>query len=91
MIEAGVDMWLPQDINDVDMLREKYGDKLMLGVAPAVAPDATDEEIDALAKAFAEKYAPGMKERPILLTDFACGPKFSNLVYKYSRIILSGE
>ena len=91
MIEAGVDMWLPQDINDVDMLREKYGDKLMLGVSPAVAPDATDEQIDAQAKAFVEKYGPDFIDRPVLLVDFACGPKFTTAVYKYSRILLSQE
>jgi len=91
MIEAGVDMWLPQDINDVDMLRANYGDKIMLGVSPAVAPDATDEEIDAAAKAFVDKYGPNFLERPVLLVDFACGPKFTTAVYKYSRILLSGK
>jgi hypothetical protein len=91
MIEAGVDMWLPQNINDVDMLREKYGDKLMLGVSPVVDPNASDEEIDAQAKAFVDKYGPDFIERPVLLVDFSCGPKFTEAVYKYSRIMLSQE
>ncbi|MDO5410554.1 MAG: uroporphyrinogen decarboxylase family protein [Lachnospiraceae bacterium] len=90
MIEAGVDMWFGQSVNDADMLREKYGDKIMLGVyPPETAPDASDEEIDQLAKEFAQKYAPDMGTRPVVMVDFMADPRFKAAVYKYSRIILA--
>lgn len=89
MIEAGVDMWMPQNINDVDMLRERYGDKIVLGVTPTVDPKASDEEIDAAAKAFVEKYCPQLRERPIVMRDNGLDRRFTDKVYQYSRIYLS--
>ena len=90
MIEAGVDIWFPQSMNDTDKLRTEYGDKIMLGVyPPQLAPDASAEAIDAAAKAFAAKYAPDMASRPVVMVNFACSPDFTKAVYKYSRIILS--
>lgn len=79
MIEAGVDIWMPQDMNDVDMLREKYGDKIMFGVyPPANTPDMSDEEIDRIAKEFAEKYAPDMGKRPVILVNFMGDPRLAS-------------
>ena len=90
MTEAGVDIWFPQDMNDIDMLRTEYGDKIMLGVyPPANIADVSDEELDALAKAFAEKYAPDMGSKPVVLVNFTGDPRFGPAVYKYSRIILA--
>ena len=91
MIEAGVERWMPQNINDVDMLREKYGDKIVLGLSPDVPEGLSDDKIDAMAKAFAEKYTPGLRERPVVLRDARMDPRFVEKVYQYSRIILSQE
>ena len=90
MIEAGVDMWMPQVMNDVDMLREQYGDKIVFGVtAPDIPEGATDSDIDAMGKAFAEKYAPDMGTHPIVLSEYRTDPRFFEAVYKYSRQILA--
>jgi hypothetical protein len=90
MIAAGVDMWYPQAMNDVDMLREKYGDKIMFSITPPPIPkDATEEEIDALAKALVDKYADGFEERPFVVHSFMSPPEFAKAVYKYSRMALS--
>ena len=87
MVEAGVDIWFPQAMNDVDMLIREYGDKIVFSVTPPAIPkDATDEEVDAIAKAFAEKYA--SHERPIVMFAFMSDPRFTAAVYKYSREIL---
>ncbi|MDD6188975.1 MAG: uroporphyrinogen decarboxylase family protein [Clostridiales bacterium] len=89
MIAQGVDMWCPQAMNDVKMLNEKYGDKIILGVTPpAVAPDASDTEIEAAAKAFVAEYAPTFQGKPIITFDFMCSPKYRNEIYKQSRIAL---
>ena len=88
MVESGVDIWFPQAMNDIDMLIEKYGDKIVLSVTPPmVAPETSDEEVDALAKAFAEKYA--SHERPVVMFAFMSDPRFTSAVYKYSREILA--
>ncbi len=90
MIYAGVDMWQPQSMNDVEMLREKYGDKIMFSIAPPAVPrDASDEDVDAAAKAFVDKYASDFAEKPFLVGSFFADPRFTKAIYKYSRIALS--
>ena len=62
----------------------------MFGVyPPANTPDMSDEEIDRIAREFAEKYAPDMGKRPVILVNFMGDPRLASRVYKYSRIILS--
>lgn len=90
MIYAGVDMWYPQAMNDVEMLREKYGDKIMLSIAPPTLPrESTDAEIDAAAKAFVDKFAPTFAEKPFITGSFFADPRYTNAIYKYSRMALS--
>ena len=90
MIYAGVDMWQPQAMNDVEMLRNKYGDKIMFSITPPSVPrDASDEDVDAAAKAFVDKYAPDFAEKPFLVGTFFADPRFTKAIYKYSRIALS--
>ena len=90
MIYAGVDIWQPQIMNDAEMLREKYGDKIMVSIIPpALGPDATDEEVDAAAKEFVEKHAEGFVEKPFYVSTFGADPRYSPAIYKYSRIALS--
>lgn len=90
MIEAGVDMWFPQPMNDTDMLHEKYGDKMMFYITPpAPSEDATDDEIEQLAKEFVAKFAPTFKEKPIIVSTYFSGPKVTNAIYRQSRIALN--
>jgi hypothetical protein len=89
MVEANIDMWLPQSMNDIDMLIEKYGDKIILGVYPSIGMEATPEENDAAAKELAQKYAPLMGSKPIVLVNFGSSPEFASLVYRYSREVIA--
>ena len=90
MLDEGDDMWMPQPMNDERMLRATYGDKLMLGIHPPTpAKDASAEEIDAMAKAFVEEFAPGFKERPFFLADFGHSQAYKDAIYKYSRLALA--
>ena len=90
MIYAGVDMWQPQPMNDIDALHEQYGDKLMFGMRPAaLAPDASDAEIDAAAAAFVERYAPSFREKPFLVSGYGIDPRYIPAIYKHSRIFFS--
>jgi len=89
MVEAGVDMWMPQPMNPVEKMVEEYGDKIILGMYAPIGMGATHEENDAAAKAFAEKYAPQIHTKPILLVNFGVDQEFVQLVYKYSRDIIA--
>ncbi|MBQ9814725.1 MAG: methyltransferase [Lachnospiraceae bacterium] len=44
MIEAGVDMWCGQDMNDKLYCAREYGDYIHIGVAPKTFPEGTPEE-----------------------------------------------
>lgn len=90
MIYAGVDMWQPQAMNDIDMLREQYGDKIMFAIVPPAMPrEATDADIEEAAKAFVDKYAADFAEKPFMVSTYFADPRFSTYIYKYSRIALS--
>ena len=57
MIEAGVDMWAGQDMNDKAMLYREYGQDIKLGVNPdPLPPDATEQQIRDNAKRFLDAY-----------------------------------
>ncbi len=57
MIEAGIDIWVPQSMNDVVMLLVKHGDAMCFGASPALLKgDASDDEIEKAAADFVEKY-----------------------------------
>ena len=88
MVECGVDLWFPQNMNDIDWLIDKWGDKIVLSVTPPETnASMSDEEIDALAKAFAEKYV--SIEKPVVSFAFFADPRFNAAIYKYSRMILA--
>jgi hypothetical protein len=94
MLDAGVDMWFPQSIVDVDWVRETYGDKLIIAIKPPLLQaGASKEDIDAAAKAFVEKYAPGFAERPFVQMSMFCepttAPALLEKIYTYSRLALS--
>ena len=93
MIEAGVDMWCPQAINDFDYLVENYGKQIVIGVNPDVLPAGlTDDEIKEVARKFVAKYAdnpriflfksPSRHNKPEYVTYF-------NEVYCESRRVLA--
>ena len=87
MIDAHVDLWCGQPMNDKYMLVQKYGDKIMLGVeTPNLAPDASATEIDEAAHAFVEKY----NGKRIMASNRMASDAFNKAMYKYSRIALGG-
>lgn len=91
MIECGVDIWRPQHINDVAMLHEKYGDKIVFGLPfpERITRDTPDDELNAKVKAFVEKYAPTFHEKPFLVSAFGVDQRFHEAMYRESRIALN--
>ena len=58
-IEMGIDAWTPQGINDLDMLTEKYADKIALTVSiPQIAEIKSEKEAREGVRKFVDKYAP---------------------------------
>ena len=88
MIDAHVDIWCGQPMNDKAKLVELYGDKIMLGVeTPALAPDASLSETEEAAQAFVEKYS----RCPIMAVNRMATSEFNRALYKYSRIARCGR
>ena len=55
-VEMGLDAWTPQPINDLDMLTEKYGDKISLTVTiPGLETAKTEAEVRKAVKEFVDK------------------------------------
>ena len=74
-------------MNDKEMLYEKYGKDIMLGIdAPAEPEGASDEEIEAIAKEFIEKH----KAHPIMITTRATSQKMVEALYRQSRYAFGG-
>ena len=88
MIEAGVDIWSGQSMNDKDMLYEKYGDKILLGIeVPPLPQDADQALIEKTAKEYVAKYS----KYPMMASAFFAPPALMEAIYKESRIMLCGR
>lgn len=91
-IEAGIQSWSPQAMNDTKMLYEKYGDQLVLGVTPPdVSPDAPEEELYAGLERFIDEYCqPGKPPVTVfsMPREKKPHPKLGEAIYKLSRIAL---
>ena len=88
MIEAGVDMWNGQPMNDKHSLCMKYGDKLSFGIEPEMpGPDAEEDEFRAAAQRFVDEYA----DRRVVCGLMAPDPRFYSNIYELSRKHYCGE
>lgn len=83
MIEAGVDMWFGQGLNDYAMLSEKYPDScITFGlIPPAVPEDADEEEIARIAHELVETY----KDRRVVFNTGETDPRLVAKLYEESR------
>ncbi|MEG0914018.1 MAG: uroporphyrinogen decarboxylase family protein [Oscillospiraceae bacterium] len=91
MIEAGIDTWSGQPMNDKYMLLEKYGSQIIIGIDPPceLTPMSTIEESDAAAEEFIKKCAPNIdKVIPIASSIFG-PPQYGLKIYELSRKLLN--
>lgn len=85
MIEAGVDSWSGQPMNDHEMLYEKYGDQITLGVPmKGLREDMSDEELYAAIEEFVRKHPKALG------STFGAPPKASAYLYEISRKVFCG-
>ena len=90
MIEAGVDMWNGQPMNDKKMLVDKYGSQMIFGAAPeGINNDSSVEEVRESCRKFVEKF----KDYRIYCgaaSDAMFAPKVKESLYEFSRIAKCG-
>ena len=80
-VEAGVDLWWPQPMNDFDKLLEMAeGTRLHIAMDSPISPFATEEEARQAAREWFAAY--GDKQ----VTMVSMHPAFSEELYKLSRI-----
>ena len=90
-IEAGVDSWNGQPMNDKEMIYEKYGGQIILGIEPDCAQPgfpATPVEADIAvpsARRFVARYCPNYAEKPVITGFFFGPPEYSDTIYAESR------
>jgi uroporphyrinogen-III decarboxylase len=85
MIEAGVDIWSPQEMNDIKMLLDKYGSQLVFGVRAPLAPEMTEAETEQAAEKFFREFG---SYRGVIASAFAMGSNaaaFFRKLYSLSR------
>jgi hypothetical protein len=72
MVEAGVDMWIPQPMNDFDYLLRNFNDKLVLGVQPPELKEELDEEgVKEACKKYVESTLVASKPRVLCFASSA--------------------
>ncbi len=91
MIEAGVDSWTPQDVNDKPLLHEMYGDRILIGLDPDIPLDfdTPDAVARAAAQRMARKYCPGYKQKPLFSGSYFYPDAYYESLYEESRRLLS--
>ena len=86
-MEAGVDLWTPQLMNDFDgILKTCRGSKLHIGMPCPVGPEASEEEARQAARDWFDKYG----EEQVTISPMMSHPAFMEELYKVSRIRYAG-
>ena len=81
-VEAGVDVWMPQDMNDFDALIElAQGSRLHIGMPCPVAPDASEESARQAAGEWFARYG----RENVTYAPMASHPVFQAELYRLSR------
>lgn len=90
MIEAGVDAWRGQSLNNKQMLFEKYGNKILLGIEPTDLPPQTEdmEQLEKDCREFVNRYTPSGR---VYSSMFCMPPKARDFIYVMSRELLANS
>jgi len=84
-VEAGVDMWLPQEfVNDFDLLYKLVDGRLVLGIPTDTTPEMSDEECQKVMEKYWKRF--GGNGRVFINTSFPPQhPKAAEYMYCLSR------
>lgn len=83
--ESGVDIWVPQEINDMELIYRLIGDKVLLGIPANEKKEMTDEECLESAQEFMRKF--GNDGHVLYSTGMnsTTNPKMKEYMYYLSR------
>lgn len=87
MIESGVDLWIPQPMNNVAKLASDWADQdILFGVyLPPVTRETPDEELWEIAENLVGTYG----DKPVGFVDYSRNPTLYSYIYELSRKALS--
>ena len=86
MIEAGVDSWSGQPMNDKGKLYHQYGREILIGVdTPDIPEDMPEETVYEIARKYAEEFLQPGAPAMIGFNSQILNPVFFEAVYRYSR------
>lgn len=89
-LAAGVDIWSPQEQNDIDKIINEVHGKIVIGVWGNAKAEASDEEKYQAGKALAEKYCREYRAHPVYHCElFSLDEKFKESLYIESRRIFT--
>ena len=88
MIEAGVDAWRGQALNNKQKLFKEYGNKIVLGIEPTELPANTEdfEQLERDCLEFVKQYAASGR---VYSSMFKIPPKARDYIYTFSRELLA--
>lgn len=90
MIEAGVDSWTGQPMNDKAMLYHKFGREILIGVdTPDIPENMPKEMVEEIAKNYVDEFLQPKAPAMIGFNSQILNPYFFEAVYRYSREKLS--
>lgn len=82
MIEAGVDMWAGQEMNDKEFLYQEYGQDIKLGVNPPPLPEQiTQTQLQDIVGKFLDTYPSNV----YVGQQYAMDSRYYPVIYKESR------
>ena len=85
MIEAGVDTWCGQPMNDFKAIYDQYGDKIALGIYTIPpAEDASEEEVVACVQKFLDDFTGKGVAYPVIYAD-KFSDQYLDILYMLSR------
>lgn len=95
MIDAGVDVWTPQTMNDQSLLYREYGKDIIFGIMPPIVPvSATQAEVEEACGAWVDEFV--VDGAPIILSLYGAlleepnNPLVDDCLYRMSRQKLCG-
>ena len=88
MIEAGVDVWKPQPMNDIKYLCKEYGDKIRIGISPDGLDPYNMPTEPAQFIAIAEAYVENAEDMSASAARAISAGILRNRIYTHPRGIL---
>lgn len=91
-LDAGVDLWAPQEQNDFERILNEVDGRIVIGLWGNGSKDMTDEEKSELGKSFARKYSRDYAKHPVYHCDlWNIEEKYKEGLYVESRRIIAGD